>query len=221
MHRRDVHGDPDPVFFLGYWKNDGATAAKFTGDPADSWCRTGDTAVMDEDGYLWYQGRSDDVFKAAGYRIGPSEIENCLVKHPAVANAAVVGKPDRQSLRGPRGRIRGFGRSRTRVAAPRARHARTLRVPEGDRIHCQPADDDDRQGAAPGPAAARGRTGKSGRPLSGTLGLPRPRALACRFRSAARLSGRSPGRGSRRPGWRPCADWRTTCPRRGQPFALR
>jgi acetyl-CoA synthetase len=50
--------------------------------------------VMDEDGYLWYQGRSDDVFKAAGYRIGPSEIENCLVKHPAVANAAVVPKPD-------------------------------------------------------------------------------------------------------------------------------
>jgi acetyl-CoA synthetase len=89
-----VHGDPDPVFFLGYWRNDGATRAKFTGDPDDSWCRTGDTALMDDDGYLWYQGRSDDVFKAAGYRIGPSEIENCLVKHPAVVNAAVVPKPD-------------------------------------------------------------------------------------------------------------------------------
>ena len=49
---------------------------------------------MDEAGYLWYQGRSDDVFKVAGYRIGPSEVENCLVKHPAVANAAVVPKPD-------------------------------------------------------------------------------------------------------------------------------
>jgi acetyl-CoA synthetase len=85
---------PDPVFFLGYWRNAEATAAKFTGDADDSWCRTGDTAVMDEHGYLWYQGRSDDVFKAAGYRIGPSEIENCLVKHPAVANAAVVPKPD-------------------------------------------------------------------------------------------------------------------------------
>jgi acetyl-CoA synthetase len=94
LHRRDVHGDLDPVFFLGYWKRDDATAAKFTGDPDDSWCRTGDTAVMDETGYLWYQGRSDDVFKAAGYRIGPSEIENCLVKHAAVANAAVVPKPD-------------------------------------------------------------------------------------------------------------------------------
>ena len=94
VHRRDIHGDPDPIFFLGYWNNDAATSAKFTGDPSNSWCRTGDMAVMDADGYLWYHGRGDDVFKAAGYRIGPSEIENCLVKHPAVANAAVVPKPD-------------------------------------------------------------------------------------------------------------------------------
>ena len=94
VHRLDVHGQPDPVFFLGYWGNETATRAKYTGDPAASWCRTGDTAVMDEQGYLWYQGRSDDVFKAAGYRIGPSEVENCLLKHPAVANAAVVPRPD-------------------------------------------------------------------------------------------------------------------------------
>jgi len=90
LHRLNHHGQPDPIFFLGYWKNDKATQGKYTGD----WCRTGDMAVCDEDGYLWYQGRADDVFKAAGYRIGPSEIENCLVKHPAVANAAVVPKPD-------------------------------------------------------------------------------------------------------------------------------
>jgi len=90
LNRYDVHGVPDPIFFLGYWKNESSTRAKFTGD----WCRTGDQAVRDADGYLWYQGRSDDVFKAAGYRIGPGEIENCLVKHPAVANAAVVPKPD-------------------------------------------------------------------------------------------------------------------------------
>ena len=51
-------------------------------------------AICDEEGYLWYQGRTDDMFKAAGYRIGPGEIENCLVKHPAVQNAAVVPKPD-------------------------------------------------------------------------------------------------------------------------------
>ena len=94
VHRRDVHGDPDPIFFLGYWRDERATRAKYTGDPSDSWCRTGDVATMDEDGYLWYQGRSDDMFKAAGYRIGPGEIENCLVGHPAVANVAVVPKPD-------------------------------------------------------------------------------------------------------------------------------
>ncbi len=91
VNRFDVHGHPDPVFFLGYWRNEAATKAKYTGD----WCRTGDMAVADADGYLWYQGRTDDMFKAAGYRIGPGEIENCLVKHPAVANAAVVPKPDR------------------------------------------------------------------------------------------------------------------------------
>ena len=94
VHRRDVHGALDPIFFLGYWRNEEATRAKFSGDPDDSWCRTGDCALMDEDGYLWYQGRSDDVFKSAGYRIGPAEIENCLLGHAAVANAAVVPKPD-------------------------------------------------------------------------------------------------------------------------------
>ncbi len=92
LHRQDVHGHADPIFFLGYWRNPQATADKFTGD----WCRTGDLATRDAQGYLWYQGRSDDVFKAAGYRIGPSEIENCLLKHAAVANAAVVPKPDAQ-----------------------------------------------------------------------------------------------------------------------------
>jgi acetyl-CoA synthetase len=80
----------DPVFFLEYWKNEAATREKFIGD----WGCTGDQGRMDEDGYLWYQGRSDDVIKSSGYRIGPAEIESCLVKHPAVANAAVIGKPD-------------------------------------------------------------------------------------------------------------------------------
>ena len=92
VNRFDVHGHPDPIFFLGYWKKDAATQAKFTGD----WCRTGDIATRDADGYLWYEGRADDIFKAAGYRIGPGEIENCLLKHPAVANAAVVPKPDKE-----------------------------------------------------------------------------------------------------------------------------
>jgi acetyl-CoA synthetase len=78
------------VFFLEYWKNESATREKFIGD----WGCTGDQAKRDEDGYLWYQGRSDDVIKSSGYRIGPAEIESCLVKHPSVLNAAVIGKPD-------------------------------------------------------------------------------------------------------------------------------
>ena len=90
VNRIAPDGTPDPVFFLEYFKNPEGTAAKFSGD----WCRTGDLAKRDDDGYLWYQGRADDMFKAAGYRIGPSEIENCLVRHPAVANAAVVPRPD-------------------------------------------------------------------------------------------------------------------------------
>jgi acetyl-CoA synthetase len=92
VNRFDIHSHPDPVFFLGYWRRDDATTAKFSGH----WCRTGDEAIMDADGYLWYQGRADDMFKAAGYRIGPSEVENCLLKHPAVANCAVVPKPDEE-----------------------------------------------------------------------------------------------------------------------------
>lgn len=90
----DIAGHPDPVFFLGYWKNDAATEAKYVERDGLRWCRTGDLARVDADGYLWYQGRADDVFKSSGYRIGPSEIENCLLKHPAVSNCAVVPSPD-------------------------------------------------------------------------------------------------------------------------------
>jgi acetyl-CoA synthetase len=87
---RTCNGMSDAVFFLEYWKNPQATRDKFIGE----WGCTGDQGRMDEDGYLWYQGRSDDVIKSSGYRIGPAEIESCLVKHPAVLNAAVIGKPD-------------------------------------------------------------------------------------------------------------------------------
>jgi acetyl-CoA synthetase len=90
VHRIAPDGTPDPVFFLGYHGNPEGTRAKFTGD----WCRTGDMVRLDEDGYFWYEGRADDMFKVAAYRVGPSEIENCLVRHPAVANAAVVPSPD-------------------------------------------------------------------------------------------------------------------------------
>jgi acetyl-CoA synthetase len=83
---------PDPVFFLEYWGNPLATAAKYTED--GRWLLTGDLARRDEDGYLWYEARADDVINSAGYRIGPGEIEECLLHHDAVAMAAVIGVPD-------------------------------------------------------------------------------------------------------------------------------
>ena len=81
---------PDPVMFLRYWNNPQATAAKFIGD----WLVTGDQGELDADGYIRFVGRDDDVITSAGYRIGPGEIEDCLIGHPAVRMAAVVGVPD-------------------------------------------------------------------------------------------------------------------------------
>ena len=76
--------------FLEYWGRPDATREKFIGD----WMTTGDQGVADDDGYVQFVGRDDDVITSAGYRIGPTEIEDCLIRHPAVALAAVVGKPD-------------------------------------------------------------------------------------------------------------------------------
>lgn len=81
---------PDPVMFLGYWENDEATAKKFAGD----WMRTGDLGRQDAEGYVEFFGRDDDVITSSGYRIGPAEVEDCLLGHPAVKLAAVIGKPD-------------------------------------------------------------------------------------------------------------------------------
>ena len=84
----------DPVMVSGYWNNKEATQEKYIG----KWWGTGDTGYKDEDGYLWFVGRKDDVISSAGYRIGPGEIEDCLLKHPAIAQVAVIGIPDK--LRG-------------------------------------------------------------------------------------------------------------------------
>lgn len=81
---------PDPVMFLEYWNNPEATEIKFIGD----WMTTGDQGIADEDGYVHFFGRDDDVITSAGFRIGPTEIEDCLTGHPAIALAAAVGKPD-------------------------------------------------------------------------------------------------------------------------------
>jgi acetyl-CoA synthetase len=81
---------PDPVMFIEYWKRPDATRDKFIGD----WMTTGDQGVADDEGYVRFVGRDDDVITSAGYRIGPGEIEDCLIRHPAVALAAAIGKPD-------------------------------------------------------------------------------------------------------------------------------
>lgn len=81
---------PDPVMFLGYWQREAATREKFIGD----WMTTGDQGMVDPEGYISFVGRDDDLITSSGYRIGPVEIEDCLIKHAAVALAAVVGKPD-------------------------------------------------------------------------------------------------------------------------------
>jgi acyl-coenzyme A synthetase/AMP-(fatty) acid ligase len=80
--------------FREYWRNADENARRFRGD----WYLTGDRATRDADGYYWFVGRGDDVIKSASYRIGPFEVESALIEHPAVIEAAVVGKAD--SLRG-------------------------------------------------------------------------------------------------------------------------
>src|SRR5262249_20196124 len=81
----------DPIVMLEYWRNPEATERKYDGD----WLLTGDLGRMDEEGYVYFKSRDDDVITSGGYRIGPGEIEECLMKHPAVAMVGVVGVPDK------------------------------------------------------------------------------------------------------------------------------
>src|SRR5207237_3893621 len=84
-----LRGRP-PGLFAGYYRAPEETAAVFRGD----WYVTGDRAIRDEDGYLWFTARADDVILSAAYRVGPFEVESALLEHEAVAESAVVGKPD-------------------------------------------------------------------------------------------------------------------------------
>jgi acetyl-CoA synthetase/medium-chain acyl-CoA synthetase len=84
-----LRGQP-PSLFLEYWKDPAGTAACRRGE----WYLTGDRASRDDDGYLWFVGRADDVIISAGYRIGPFEVESALLEHPAVVESAVVASPD-------------------------------------------------------------------------------------------------------------------------------
>lgn len=86
---------PDPAMFLRYWNNPGATERKFRrGLDGAMWCLTGDVGRADAEGYLWFHGRDDDVIISAGYRIGPDEVEECLMRHPGVGMVAVIGVAD-------------------------------------------------------------------------------------------------------------------------------
>lgn len=85
---------PNPQLMLGYWNEPARTTSCFRNGPAGRWYITGDRGMKDEDGYLWYRGRIDDIINSSGYRIGPSEVEDVLLAHPSVQECAVVGKPD-------------------------------------------------------------------------------------------------------------------------------
>jgi acetyl-CoA synthetase len=85
---------PNPQMMLGYWDEPDRTAASYIDGPDGRWFRTGDRVERDADGFFFHRGRRDDVINSSGYRIGPAEVEDVLLAHPAVAECAVVGAPD-------------------------------------------------------------------------------------------------------------------------------
>ena len=147
----------NPHYPIGYWNRPEDTEEVFGGD----WFHTKDAAEADEDGYIWYAGRADDVIISAGYRIGPFEVESACVEHPAVREAAAVASPDPQRgdivkafivLAEGHERERGDGR---RDQDLRPRPPVGLRLPARDRVRRRPAEDPDRED--PPDRAARGR----------------------------------------------------------------
>ena len=168
----------NPHYPLGYWNRPEDTEADFGGD----WFHTKDAAQMDEDGYVWYAGRADDVIISAGYRIGPFEVESACVEHPAVKEAAAVASPDAK-----RGDIvkafivlaaghEAHRRDRRRHQAVRARPPLGLRLPARDRVRRRPAEDPHRQD--PPDRAARG--GARGKKAADGLRLREPAPAGCR-----------------------------------------
>ena len=151
------HGSTGAMF-LGYWNGvDGPV-------PVGEWQRTGDLGRRDEDGYLWHEGRRDDVILSSGYRIGPGEVEECLAQHPAVRAVAVVGEPD--ELRGQV--VSAVARARTTAPRPGSSSRRSSRTPcarGSRRTRCRAASTSSTRSPAPTPA-------RSGAPSSGG-GWPR------------------------------------------------
>ena len=141
---------PCPCTMIEYWKNPEATAKKYAGE----FLLTGDLGIQDEDGYFWYVSREDDVITTAGYRVGPSEIEHTLMKHPAVAMSAVVGIPDpirTESIKAWIVLRPGFAASDdagARDPGVRQGATRRPRIPALRAVRRNAADDGDGQGAA-------------------------------------------------------------------------
>ena len=165
----------NPHYPLGYWNNEEAARETFDGE----WFHTKDAARMDEDGYVWYEGRADDVIISAGYRIGPFEVESACLEHPAVAEAAAVASPDER-----RGSIvkafvvlaEGYeptDETATRDPGARADAALRLPLPATGRVRLLAAEDADRED--PADRAARGggeaRAGSRGGGLLGAAEL--------------------------------------------------
>jgi acyl-coenzyme A synthetase/AMP-(fatty) acid ligase len=170
----------NPHYPLGYWRNEEAEREVFGGD----WFHTKDAAVEDEDGYYWYVGRADDVIIAAGYRIGPFEVESACLEHPAVREAAAVASPD--ELRG--NVVKAFSE---RDPTLRPRSALGVRLPTPRRIRPRPPEDPDGEDPADRAAPARARPGRRRRvsrrarfSWSGAAG-----------RTSGRLRGRRPAGG--------------------------
>ena len=189
----------NPHYPLGYWRNEEASEETFGGD----WFHSKDAAMQDEDGYVWYAGRADDVIIAAGYRIGPFEVESACLEHAAVREAAAVASPDEIKgnvvkafivlVRGPRA-LRRAGR---RHQALRARAPVRLRLSAPHRVRGRPAQDAD--GQDPAHRAARARAvGRTRADLGTYQNSPRGAPNARRCPSAAPIPGSAWRRISRR-----------------------
>ena len=159
----------NPHYPLGYWNNEEASKETFGGD----WFHTKDAASLDEDGYVWYEGRADDVIIAAGYRIGPFEVESALLEHACVAEAAAVASPDER-----RGNVvKAFivlaeGKEGSRRAGRRDQGLRApapvgLRLPAQDRVRRRAAEDADRQDPPDRAAPGGDGGGEGGLPVDG------------------------------------------------------
>ena len=137
----------NPHYPLGYWAREEAGVEAFGGE----WFHTKDAAVQDEDGYYWYVGRADDVIIAAGYRIGPFEVESRLPRAPRRPRgrgrrlARRAARQRRQGVRRARGGLRAHGRPRRRDQGVRPRPPLRLRIPAPHRVRRRPAEDAHRQ----------------------------------------------------------------------------